>query len=219
MANLLYRLSSTATTPTSTAVKNAPLTNLEIDANFKSLDDAVSSASTTLSNATSLATPNTIALRDASGNFAAVTINVATLNSTTLISTPTVQISGTTVIDSSRNISNVGNITTPTIVGGKETRIVMPADAINLAAGNYFTKTITTTTTLTVSNVPTAGTAVSFILDLTNGGSSTVNWWSGVKWAAGAAPSLTISGRDILGFFTHDGGTTWNGVMLGRGMA
>jgi len=39
MANLLFRASSTATTPTSTTVKNAPLTNLEIDGNFKSIKD------------------------------------------------------------------------------------------------------------------------------------------------------------------------------------
>ena len=39
MANLLFRASSTATTPVSTSVKNAPLTNLEIDGNFKSVND------------------------------------------------------------------------------------------------------------------------------------------------------------------------------------
>jgi hypothetical protein len=39
MANLLYRTSASATTPTSTTVKNAPLTNLEVDGNFKSIND------------------------------------------------------------------------------------------------------------------------------------------------------------------------------------
>lgn len=39
MANLLYRSSSTPTVPASTTVKNAPLTNLEIDGNFKSVND------------------------------------------------------------------------------------------------------------------------------------------------------------------------------------
>ena len=42
MANLLYRISLTPTVPTSTTVKNAPLTNLEVDANFKSLNDQLS---------------------------------------------------------------------------------------------------------------------------------------------------------------------------------
>lgn len=41
MANLIYRISVTPNTPTTTYSKNAPLTNLEIDGNFKSLNDAV----------------------------------------------------------------------------------------------------------------------------------------------------------------------------------
>lgn len=98
----------------------------------------------------------------------------------------------------------------------QETRKSLDANDINLSAGNYFTKTISGATTLTVSNVPSNGTAANFILDLTNGGSSTITWWSGVKWAGGAAPTLTSAGRDVLGFFTHDGGTTWTGLMLGK---
>jgi len=39
MANLLFRASSAAATPNSTTVKDAPLTNLEIDGNFKSIND------------------------------------------------------------------------------------------------------------------------------------------------------------------------------------
>lgn len=39
MAELLYRVSSTATTPTTTSIKGAPLNNLEIDGNFKSIND------------------------------------------------------------------------------------------------------------------------------------------------------------------------------------
>lgn len=98
----------------------------------------------------------------------------------------------------------------------QETQTAIGASAIDLAVGNYFSKTISTTTTFTVSNVPTNGTAVSFILDLTNGGSATINWWSGMKWAGGTAPTLTASGRDVLGFFTYDGGTTWTGLVLGK---
>lgn len=42
MANLIYRASSTPTTPVATSVKNAPLTNLEVDGNFKSIDNGLS---------------------------------------------------------------------------------------------------------------------------------------------------------------------------------
>lgn len=101
----------------------------------------------------------------------------------------------------------------------QEVKTAVAASAIDLSTGNYFSKTISGTTTFTVSNVPTTGTAICIILDLTNGGSATVNWWSGMKWASGSAPTLTSSGRDTLAFFTYDGGTTWNGFVLGKAMA
>ena len=127
-----------------------------------------------------------------------------------------VTINGTTGIDFGTAGLTVPSIAlTGAITVTRETRIAMGASAIDLSLGNYFTKTISGTTTLTVSNVPSAGTSGSFILDLTNGGSATVNWWSGMKWAGGTAPTLTAAGRDVLGFFTHDGGTTWNGLVLG----
>lgn len=121
-------------------------------------------------------------------------------------------------ISTTATLSGVQTLSGKTIttVALFETRVAVPASDINLATGNYFTRTISGTTTLTVSNVPASGTAGSFILDLTNGGSATVNWWSGMKWAAGVAPTLTTSGRDVLGFFTHNGGTTWTGLVLGK---
>lgn len=100
--------------------------------------------------------------------------------------------------------------------GIQEARVAMAASDINLSAGNYFTRTISGATTLTVSNTPGAGTAASFILDLTNGGSSTITWWAAIKWAGGTAPALTSSGRDVLAFYTHDGGTTWNGLVVAK---
>lgn len=108
-----------------------------------------------------------------------------------------------------------------TVTGLKETQVAMAASDIDLSAGNYFTKTISATTTFTVSNVPASGTAASFILDLTNGGSQTINWSTSfgtavIKWAGGTAPTLTTSGRDVLGFYTYDAGTTWTGLVLGK---
>jgi hypothetical protein len=105
--------------------------------------------------------------------------------------------------------------TNKTTTGHKETRVAVSASEIDLADGNYFTKTITGATTFTVANVAASGTANALILDLTDGGSETITWWAGVTWAAGAAPVLTAAGRDVLGFFSHDGGTTWTGLVLG----
>lgn len=107
-------------------------------------------------------------------------------------------------------------LTTPLITGTREVRVAMPANAINLATGNLFTKTISGATTLTVSNVPATGTAASFILELANAGSAAITWFSGVKWAGGTAPTLTASGVDVLGFYTHNGGTTWRGLVLAK---
>ena len=87
------------------------------------------------------------------------------------------------------------------------------ASAVDCSAGNYFIKTATGALTWTVSNVP-ASRAYSFLLELTNGGTGTQTWFSGIKWPGGTAPTLTASGVDLLGFITDDGGTTWRGAML-----
>ena len=105
---------------------------------------------------------------------------------------------------------------TGAITAVRETKVAMYTDNINLATGNLFTKTITVNTTLTISNVLPSGNANSFILELTNGGSKVITWWSGMKWAGGTIPTLTASGVDILGFYSHDGGTTWRGMVMAK---
>lgn len=117
------------------------------------------------------------------------------------------------------NIGTNATGTTPTFTGIKETSTAISASAIDLTLGNYFTKTISGTTTFTISNAASSGTVNSFILQLTNGGSATVNWFSGVKWSGGTAPTLTASGVDVLGFYSIDGGTTWESFTLGKAMA
>lgn len=104
----------------------------------------------------------------------------------------------------------------PTITGLKETKVAMGANNIDLATANVFTKTISGATTLTVSNVAASGSVSEFILKLTNGGSATITWFSGVKWAGGTAPTLTSAGVDNIGFFTDDGGTTWHGAVISK---
>jgi hypothetical protein len=112
-------------------------------------------------------------------------------------------------------LSLAGGTMTGAITSLRETKVIMAGgSAINLAFGNLFTKTVSSSTTFTVSNVPVSGSVSSFILELTDAGAYTVTWWSGVKWAGGAAPALTASGVDVLGFYTHDGGTTWRGLVL-----
>ena len=117
------------------------------------------------------------------------------------------------------SVLKTGSTMTGAITSLRETAVDMGiATAIDLATGNMFTKTITGATTFTVSNVPATGQAIGFVLKLTNGGSSTVTWFSGVKWAGGTAPTLTAAGVDTLGFISHDGGTNWYGYKLGLDM-
>lgn len=108
------------------------------------------------------------------------------------------------------------SLSAKTLTGAKETKTASSGNNFDLSAANYFTHTLSGATTLSVSNTASSGSVSSFVLDLTNGGSATITWWSGMKWAGGTAPTLTSSGRDVLGFFTHDGGTTWNGLVLGK---
>ena len=115
--------------------------------------------------------------------------------------------------------TSTNTLTNKTITGVKETKVAMGAHDIDLSAGNYFTYTLSGAQTLTVSNVASSGSVSAFVLEVTNGGSAALTFFSGVTWAAATAPTLTAAGVDTLAFFTSDGGTTWRGFVLGLGMA
>lgn len=91
--------------------------------------------------------------------------------------------------------------------------VALGSSAVDCSTGNYFTRTVSGSTSWTATNVPTSK-FFGFILKLTNGGSGAQTWFANTKWAAGAAPTLTVVGTDILGFYTDDSGSTWRGVVL-----
>ena len=107
-------------------------------------------------------------------------------------------------------------LNSPFAVGLVENSVTMTGNIIDLSKGNVFIKTISSATTFSVSNVPASGKVASFILKLTNGGAATVTYMSGVKWGGAKAPVLTNPGVDNLGFYTHDGGATWQGFLLSK---
>ena len=45
-------------------------------------------------------------------------------------------------------------------------------------------------------------------VEVTNGGQGTLTWGAEVEWAGGVAPTLTAAGKDLLKFYSRDGGTT-----------
>jgi hypothetical protein len=95
------------------------------------------------------------------------------------------------------------------------------AITLNLANGTMFAVTLTSNiTTITFTNVPTAGNVASISLFLTQDatGSRSVSWPASVKFA-GTAPTLssTASKTDILTLVSHDGGVTWFGMLAGKG--
>ena len=131
-------------------------------------------------------------------------------------------LTGVQAADADTTKNDVANTFTAVQTFGKsvvETKVAMAAAEIDLATGNYFTKTISGIITLTVANTAASGSVSAFVLELTNGGSAAVTFFSGVTWAAATPPTLTAAGVDTLAFFTSDGGTTWRAFVLGLGMA
>jgi len=117
---------------------------------------------------------------------------------------------GTTglTFDSVNNRLSITNYTLPTNALGN----ISGNTTINLNAGMYVTATVTGSVTWTFSNSATSSNASGFILELTNGGSSTQIWPTSVRWPSGVAPALTVTGVDLLAFVTDDNGTNWRGV-------
>ena len=136
-----------------------------------------------------------------------------------LTATSTNTLTNKTITFAGNTLTGVAPTTTPTLTGVKETKVAMGANNIDLSLGNYFTYTLSGAQTLTVSNVASSGSVSAFVLEVTNGGSAALTFFSGVTWAAATAPTLTAAGVDTLAFFTTDGGTTWRGFVLGLGMA
>ena len=95
---------------------------------------------------------------------------------------------------------------------------------IDLSTGNYFTKSISTSSTVTFSNPPASGTVGSFILELTLTGTGTSITWPDGTGGQGAvywngdtgttAPTLVDARTHLFMFVTSDGGTTYRGAVL-----
>jgi hypothetical protein len=224
-----------ATLVSGTNIKTVNGTTLLGSGDIVTPTTAVNNTLTSTSTTDALSAAQGKALQDTKQATLVSGTNIKTINGATILGsgdivTPTTAVNNTLTSTSTTDalsaaqgktlqdtkLALVGGTMTGAITSLRETKVVMSANYISLALGNFFTKTISGATTLTVSSVPAAGQATSFILELTNGGSAVITWFSGVKWAGGTAPTLTSSGVDILGFYSHDGGTTWRGLVLAK---
>lgn len=88
---------------------------------------------------------------------------------------------------------------------------VSGAKTIDVSAGPVVIATISGSTTFSLTGVIN-GRATTILLKLTNAGSATITWPSGVLWPGGQAPTLTAAGLDVIVMETDDGGATWVAV-------
>ena len=84
--------------------------------------------------------------------------------------------------------------------------VAMAALDINCALGNFFYKTVTTSSTLTISNVPPAG--FSFTLEVKLDAGS-IALPASVTAPGGTLPTLATGKTHLLMFVTRDGGARW----------
>ena len=144
------------------------------------------------------------------------TFNSAVVLSSTLNATGAVTLGSTVVVGGATNLQD-NNLQRPTLldycVKGSALGSVSTAATIDMTSANFFSATLGGACTFAFTNPCTTGDFGGFVLELTNGGSDTVNWPASVDFAGGTAPSLTASGVDLLVFVTRDAGTTYHGMV------
>jgi len=90
----------------------------------------------------------------------------------------------------------------------------LSTNTINCGTGNYFTRTITGSSTFAFNSVP-SSCAYSFVLELTHSvGSADVTWPNTVKWPSNTAPTFTSGKTSLFVFVTNNGGSSWRGASL-----
>lgn len=130
--------------------------------------------------------------------------------------TGTATFNNAVVVGGATNLQD-NNLQRPTLldycVKGSALGSVSTAATIDMTSANFFSATLGGACTFAFTNPCTTGDFGGFVLELTNGGSDTVNWPASVDFAGGTAPTLTAAGVDLLVFVTRDAGTTYHGMV------
>ena len=202
---------------TSVAGKTGVITLVKSDVGLNNVDNTSDISKNVLS-ATKLATAITIGgvSFDGTSNINLPGVNTAgnqntTGNSATASKLATPVKINNKLFDGSTNI----NLEEDAMVV-KEKVVNLTGDIIQTSLGSVFIKTITKDTTLSLSTNYNIGETNSFILELTNGGNYTINWWGNIKWNGGVAPELTNNGKDILGFYSYGSPRVTIGAVLSK---
>ena len=136
-------------------------------------------------------------------------------SSTTPTSSPTPTDVGPTTLPPQSSATTTTTPSSATFTGldltGRVKGAVTAISLLNIdcSLGNYFTKTISSNSTFTFSNVPTGAYGCAVEIENTSG---TITWPAAVKWPGDITPVLSTGKTHLFIFFTDDGGTRWRGM-------
>ena len=172
-------------------------------------------------------TPN-VAVITSTGVNVAGTLNVTGVS--TLGPASNVQISGAPTSgyiltsDGSGALAWASSGTVAAAISQSSTTLTISSSTLTISLASYVSFEVTlnaTISTVTLTNVPSAGNFVSFVLMITGDGTPrSVTWPVSFKWPNGTAPSITstVNKKDVFVFFTTDGGTTWEAMISGQNL-
>lgn len=203
MANITYRSSSTPTVPESTTTKGTPLTNLEVDANFKSINDEVALKAT-------IAFVN--AADNLKANSASPTFTDTPAAPTAAAGTNTTQLATTAHVFAERTNSAIltnKSLTQPIITNPENTELTLTDGATvnwNLNSGHVAKWTITATgRTFALPTNPKNGGQYVLFLSLDTPSTMTPTWNANILWPYGTAPDLTTSTNTVISLVWSSG--------------
>ena len=102
------------------------------------------------------------------------------------------------------------------VVGAITTNVQTTTGAIDVSTGQVWEITVSAPTTISVTGTFSGSTTL--VLNIINGGSSTITWPASFKWDGGTAPTtLSASSTDIIVATTNDGGTNWYSSVFALG--
>lgn len=114
------------------------------------------------------------------------------------------------------NVTLVGNTYIDGVIHEKSNTLTdaIGSRSVDLSLGDYIYANVTGNCSFTFTNAATAARVSAFIMEITDGGTATVTWPVSVQWVTGAAPTLQAIGKNVIGFFTKDGGSTYTAFLV-----